>query len=95
MTDLYALEFNGEDDYIPDAALDKLDGFWRLMPDSWEVKSIQAHQKSVTVTIAFDGLSDPFAQAEAFDRLAACATVVGTLARNLRAARNELAKVSA
>lgn len=83
-----AEEFTEENDRIPDETLVKLAAFYEAMPTSWEVKSTQARPKSVTVTIAFDGVTGWPGQVEAFERLTMAASFLGTLVRNLQRERD-------
>lgn len=82
-------EFNGRDDRLPDSGLDKIDDLCRRLPSAWEIGNLQGHTKSVTVTIKFDDTVGPIAQAEACEDMLRAATVVGTLARNLRWERQQ------
>ncbi len=87
--------FDGQDDYLPDSALDLIDALVVKMPTSdWEVGHMQGATKSVTATIRFDGIVGPIGQIEALESLLQSSTVVGTLARNLRYERERLAAIA-
>lgn len=89
---LYAVQWNGTDDYLPDAALDAIaQRILAHLPDAgFDVPSTQAHKRSVTATVAFDGIEGPMAQQAALDAMCHAATVVRTLHANLIAARKAL-----
>lgn len=90
---LYEVEWKGQDDYLPDSALDVIAG--RVLPhlpeDGFDLKSSQAHTKSITATLEFEGVVGPMAQQEALVAVLRSATMVRTLHANLVAARSALA----
>jgi hypothetical protein len=89
---LYEVEWNGQDDYLPDTALDTVERLiLARLPDSFDVGGCQARTASVTATVKFAGLAGPVAQQEAMDAMFQAATVVRTLHANLVAARAALA----
>lgn len=90
---LYTVEWNGRDDYLPDAALDRIKQVVldRLPDSGFDVTSTQAHTRSVTATVAFDGVADAMSQQRAMEAMFQAATVVRTLHANLIAARTALA----
>lgn len=89
---LYTVRWQGQDDYLPDAALDRIKEvvLGRLPMGGFDVKSMQAHPKSVTATVAFDGAANAMWQQEAMEAMFQAATVVRTLHANLVAARAAL-----
>jgi hypothetical protein len=91
---LYEVEWNGQDDYLPDAALDRIEQVVidRLPVGGFDMPSSQARNRTVTATFAFDGITDPFGQQEALEAMAQAATVVRTLHANLVAARAALSQ---
>jgi hypothetical protein len=90
---LYEVTWNGQDDYLPDAALDTIERvvLSRLPATGFDVKSIQARASSVTATVAFDGIADAFSQERAMDAMLRATTVIRTLHANLVACRSTLA----
>jgi hypothetical protein len=92
---LYDVEWNGEDDYIPDLGLERIDALVAKLPtNGFDLGHTQANQSSVTATIKFDraDVADPFAAAELLDAMLHAVTVVRTLHANLVAARARLAQ---
>lgn len=89
---LYEVQWNGKDDYLPDAALTRIEEvvLSRLPDTGFDVPSVQATRKTVTATIAFDGLNDAISQQAAAEAMFQAATVVRTLHANLVAARAAL-----
>jgi hypothetical protein len=89
---LYEVEWKGRDDYLPDAALGRIAEVVldRLPDGGFDVPSLQAGRRTVTATIAFDGLNDALSQKRAAEAMFQAATVVRTLHANLVAARAAL-----
>lgn len=92
---LYPIEpFEGEDDYIPDLGGNLASFIERLSrSQGFDLSSTQAHQRSVTATIKFEGIADPMGQAEALQLVLQASTITRCLYANLLAARAELSRL--
>lgn len=82
-------DFDEENDTISEASLAAIERLYERLPQSWEITSTQAHARSVTATIRFDGMTGPMAQAQALDDVFAALQCFGALARNLRREREK------
>lgn len=84
--------YEGQDDYLPPEALARIGAVVidKLPHAGFDLASSQAHTKTVTATLAFEGCRGPLAQQEALEAVLQGATVLRTLYANLVAARAAL-----